>query len=413
MCLVALVVAGWGGYLHARHLTHEPTPAAIAAVPTATVHTGALERTIRLGGQTSARRWAGITVRRFRGQFEMGMSGLVLTKLTPGGTLVRAGDLVAELDSESMRAAIDDLKASMDQSQLDVEQQKAQQNVDWQSFQQTVRSDKAEADQVVLDNGAAEVKTAVDQELLRLAVEEAEARYKQELKSLDFEKVALEAATRASEIEHERQRRQYERSLNDLQALTFRAPIDGMVVLQSVERSGGTEAQYAVGDQVNPGRSFMRVVDTSSMQLEAAASEAEACELRVGQEATVTLDAFPDLRFHGRVYSVGAIARPSRFESFYVRTVPVLIQIQGQSPRLLPDMSGAADALLGREVNRPLVPLAALNGESGHYFVYVLNGRSFEKRTVEVGLRNATQAAVLSGLKDGDRVALAKPPGSS
>lgn len=339
----------------------------------------------------------------------MGMSGLVLTKLLPAGTLVKAGEVVAELNGEDLRTSIDDLKAGLEQAQIDVAQQRAQQALDWDSLQQTVRSGEAAAEQAKLDFGAAEVKTASDQEILRLDMEEAEARYRQQLKSLDFEKTSLEASARAAEIELQRQRLVYERSLGDLKALTFYAPMDGMVILQNVERSGGTTALYAAGDQVYPGRTFMRIVDTSSMQVEALASQAETAELRVGQQAEVSLDALPGGKFSAKIYSLGAIARPRMLESYYVRTVPVSLQIQGRDPRLLPSMSASADVTLGREENRLLVPLEALQEESGHCFVYVKTSQGFEKRSVEAGLRGATQAAILSGLKEGDLVALSRP----
>ena len=73
-------------------------------------------------------------------------------------------------------------------------------------------------------------------------------------------------------------------------------------------------------------------------------------------------------------------------------------------------MSGAADISLGREENQPLVPLEALQAEGDRYFVYLQNRQRLEKRYVEVGLRGTTDAAIHSGLKKGDRVALSRPP---
>jgi macrolide-specific efflux system membrane fusion protein len=385
--------------------------AAVAAVvPTAVVQEGTLERTLRLTGQTSARNYASITVTRFRGQPGMGQSGLVLTQLAPGGSMVKTGDVIAQLDDEQIRTVLDNMQANILQAQLSLSTMKASQQLDWLTLEQTVRSRKAAYDQALLDYKAGEVKTSIEQELLKLSLDEAEAAYAQQQKALPFKKTSLEANLRISELALKRQELVYQRTLNDQRSYTFRAPMDGLVVLQTLERSGGTQAQYSVGDTVNPGRSFMKIVDTSSMQLEATASQAETSELRVGQEATVSLDAYPGLTFHGKVYSVGALARASMFESYYVRTVPVNIQISGQDSRLLPDMSGAADIVLGRAENKVLVPLEALREENGQYFVYLKNGLRFEKRFVQVGLKNDTHAAVVSGLKAGDEVALAAPP---
>jgi HlyD family secretion protein len=409
LILIGVMLAGWGAYLLANRPIQTQKAAALEMVPTAVVGSGTLEQTLRLTGQTSARRYASIIVARFRGQPGMGR-GLVLTKLTPGGTVVKTGDVVAELDSEDMLNTIDDLKANIDQTVLNLDRQKAQLALDWQNLEQTLRSSKADLDRATLDYKKADVLTPIEQEILRLAMEEADAQYKQQQASLEFKKISQDAQLRMAEMGLQRQQLRYERSLNDLKGFTFRAPMDGLVVLQSVERSGGTTAQYAVGDSVNPGRAFMKIVDTSSMQIEARASQAETTALRVGQPARITLDAFPGLDLDGTVYSVGAMARPSTFESFYVRSVPVNILIKGQDPRLIPDLSAAAGILLGRESGKVLVPLEAVQTEGNRCFVYVRRALRFEKRYIEVGLRSGTQAAVLSGLNEGERVAMSVPP---
>ena len=411
LLVACLMLAGWAAYVYAKRPAQTKRTAAIEAVPTALIRTGSVQRSLRISGQMSARNYASIIVTRFRGWLPLGGSGiLVLTKLADGGTIVKTGDVVAELDPEDLLHVIFDTKLNNEVAEFGLEQLKAQQALDWESLQQTVRSAKANFDRAALDFKKAEVQTPIEQEFLRLALEEAEAVYEQELFSLDYKKISLAATLRTTELRLERQRQSFERTLDDLKAFTFRAPMDGMVVLQSLERSGGTTAQYSVGDAVNPGRSIMKIADTSSMQLDALANQAETSVLRVGQPATVSLDAFPGLTFPGKVYSVGALARPSRMESYYVRTVPVVVEIKGQHPRLLPDMSGSADILLGSEENKPLIPLDAIRLEGDQAFAFVRVGSGFEKRHIEVGVRSGTEAAVLSGLQAGDRVALSVPP---
>ncbi len=411
LLLACLMLAGWAAYLYAKRPAQTKRTAAIEAVPTALIRTGSVQQSLRISGQMSGRNYASIIVTRFRGWLPLGGSGiLVLTKLADGGTIVKTGDVVAELDPEDLLHVIFDTKLNNEVAEFDLEKLKAQQTLDWESLQQSVRSAKANFDRAALDFKKAEVQTPIEQEFLRLALEEAEAVYEQELFSLDYKKISLAATMRTTELRLERQRLSFERTLDDLKTFTFRAPMDGMVVLQSLERSGGMTAQYSVGDAVNPGRSIMKIVDTSSMQLDALANQAETSELRVGQPATVSLDAFPGLTFPGKVYSVGALARPSGMESYYVRTVPVVVEIKGQHPRLLPNMSGAADILLGSEANKPLIPLEAIRSEGGKAFAFVRVGSGFEKRHIEVGVRSGTEAAVLSGLQAGDRVALSVPP---
>ncbi len=413
LVLIALVVVSVAAYSFASRSSPDRSSQVVASVPTAVVKVGTVQKTIRLAGQTAARKYASLVVTRFRGQPGMGASGLVLTKLADPGTMVKTGDVVAELDTENILISLDDMQANIEQAKLDIERLKAQQALDYQTLEQTIRSARAAYEQAALDYKKAEVLTPVEQEILRLNLEEAEARYKQQLAALDYQKASMAAQLRVSEINLERQQLRYERTLNDLKACTFRAPMDGMVVLQTVERSGGTMAQYTVGDSVNPGRSFMKIIDPSSMQVEASANQAEAEQLRIGQPATVTLDAFPDVALPGKIYSLGAMARASRFESYYVRSIPVVIEIQGSDRRLLPDMSAAADIVVGKAENLPVVPFQAVHSEDGRYYVFVKNATGFEKRYVEVALVGDTEVAVKEGLQAGEQVALTTPPGVS
>ena len=145
------------------------------------------------------------------------------------------------------------------------------------------------------------------------------------------------------------------------------------------------------------------------MQLEARANQTETSEIRVGQPATVSLDAFPELPFPGKVYSIGAMAMQGQRESYYVRTVPLTVQIKGEDSRLIPDLSGAAEIVLGRRENALIIPLRTVHSEGGRDFVFLKTATGFEKRQVEVGLEGATDVAVVSGLAAGDEVALTAP----
>jgi multidrug efflux pump subunit AcrA (membrane-fusion protein) len=76
--------------------------------------------------------------------------------------------------------------------------------------------------------------------------------------------------------------------------------------------------------------------------------------------------------------------------------------VQGNDPRLLPDLSAAMDLDLGTENNVLVVPYQSIGTEAGHSFVWVQSSGGFEKRTVKVGRRNDLNAVVESGLAEGD-----------
>ncbi|MGQ9635453.1 MAG: efflux RND transporter periplasmic adaptor subunit [Bryobacteraceae bacterium] len=398
------VLAGGAVYLLADRPSGGMKPAQLAAIPTAEVRIGSIERTIRVSGQISARRYADIKVPQQRGR---GSGSLTLLRLIEGGVQVKQGDVVAQLDPEYLLQQIDDFEDTLNQSEANLRTLKARQAVDWENLQQTVRSAKAARDRAAHDYSAAEVKTEVEREILRLALEEAEATYKQQLEALPLKQISFECDLRTQEINYQQQLRRRERLRNDLKNYTFAAPMDGLVVIQTFTRPGSSDlVQYQVGDQVQPGQVILKIVDTSTMQLEAQANQTEASQLRVGQPAKVTLDAFPELEFSGRVSRVGAMAIQGWRENYYIRTVPVVVEIHGSDPRLIPDMTGAATIRVAYKENALLVPLSALRTEGEKSYVRVRTANGFERREVAVGMKNPLEAEILSGLRAGERVAL-------
>ena len=380
-----------------------------ASVPTITVSLGSLERTVMVAGPTSARNYAVIKVPAQRGR---GGGALTLTKLIDGGTEVKKGDVIAQLDPESLLQQIDDFEDTISNSEAMLRTRKAQQAVDMERLLQTVRSAKAQLDRAAADYRAAEVKTDIERQLLKLALDEEQATYDQQLKSLPFRQISIDCDLRSQEISYAQLLKRRERLHNDLKNYTFTAPMDGMVVIQTFTRQGSSDmTQYKLGDEVSPGQAFVKIVDTASMQVEARANQTESGEIRVGQPAVVSLDAFPGVKFKGRVYSLGAIAVQgmSMGTSYFVRAVPVTIEVQGRDPRFIPDLSGSAEIRVGHKESVIVLPREVLHVEAGKKFVYVRSGKGFEKREVRTGLESSTQIEIASGLKVGEQVALASP----
>jgi HlyD family secretion protein len=372
-------------------------------VRTAGVTSGPLARVVRVAGQTSARNFASIMVPVFRGP-DSGRD-LTLMKVAKAGSFVKKGDAVAELDAQALKDHIDDVNDQVAQAENDVLKKKAEQDVEWESLQQSLRVAKADRDKTKLDFSAAEVKTEVERELLKLAADEAEAAYKELQGDLANKKAADRAEVRILQITVQKQQIHRNNHVGDLKKFTMKAPMDGLVVMSQTFR-GGEMKQIQEGDQVYPGMQFMKIVDTRSMQMEASVSQADASELRVGQVATVGLDAFPGLQFSGKIYSIGAMAVKGMWDTYYIRNVPVRIAIGGSDSRLIPDLSAWAHVHLDLQENATIVPTEAVRSEGGQTVVFVKRDKGFEKRPVALGLRTTTQVAVLTGLRPGEQVAL-------
>jgi len=395
-----VVVLGWLGYRQWVKQTAAPS-AAVPAFRTAKAVQGVLQRTLRVSGQTSARNYASITIPLLRGPDSR--DNLTLLTLAKSGSLVRKGDLILSVDTQTAQDHIDDVTDMVRQAHNDIEKRRAEQAIEWDQLQQSLRVAKADLDGWTLEAGAIELRTPIDKELIELQVEESAARYKQLQEDLASKKIAHAAELRILEITSERQERHLDRHVTDIKRLTIHAPMDGLAVMESIWR-GQEMAQVQEGDLVTPGQRIMKIVDPTNMQIEGTVNQAEIGDLRVGAPAHIGVDAFPGAKFKGKVYSIGALATGSWRAGNYVRNVPVKVVIDGSDPRVIPDLSAWADVIVEQKDDATIVPLSAIQNEDGQSFVLVKSGMGFAKRPVKVGLANTTHAAITEGVNPGDEV---------
>lgn len=404
--VVAVVAAIVATYLLRLKPQQRPGAGTAVGIRTSKVAVGSLVRTIRVSGISSARNFAALSIPVFMGPDSR--SNLTILKLAKGGSMVKKGEVVASLDPQNIRDHLDDTKDEVEQAELNVKKREAEQGVDWGSLQQTLKIARANLDKAGLDDRAGEVKTEVERELLRLNLEEAQATYKQREADLSATRAGHQSELRILGIAQQRTQIHLDRHLTDIVRFEIKAPMAGLVVMQQIFRSGEM-AQIQEGDQVSPGQALMKIVDPASMQVEASISQSQSSNLRIGQAATVGLDAFPELRLKGRVYSMGALATRGFRESYFVRSVPVRVILESADPRVIPDLSAWADIEVERADNVLVAPREAVHAENGQAVVFVKKADGFEKRNVALGLGNHVRVAVLEGLTAGEEVALSRP----
>ncbi|MBL8215867.1 MAG: HlyD family efflux transporter periplasmic adaptor subunit [Bryobacterales bacterium] len=400
-----LIVAGsWFGYQRWQQMQRDSAQRSVAAaIRTGKVTTGMFVRTIRVAGTTAARQYANITAPRLRG-FES-RNQMELLRIVKNGTWVKPGQELAQVDPGAMVDHVDDIKSTITQSESDVKKRIAEQMVELESLEQTLRVAKSSVDKAKLELQAAEVRTDIERELLKLSFDESEARYKQSQLDMPQKKIVQGAEIKILGFTKERHVRHRNRHENDIRAYTVNSPMEGLVVLSSQWR-GGEMTQVQQGDQLNPGQPLMKVVNPKSMQVEANINQAESTDMRIGQEATIGIDAFTGLQLKGKIYSIGALAVGGWRQNYYIRTVPVKLDILTVDNRVIPDLSAFADVAVESKADATMVPLGAVRDEDGKKVVYVKKGEGFEKRPVTLGSANNTHAVVMAGLTAGEEVRL-------
>ena len=171
--------------------------------------------------------------------------------------------------------------------------------------------------------------------------------------------------------------------------MTFTSPANGYVI----------EKQAIAGMRVMPGQTLYKIADLSVVWVEADIYEREMSLLRVGQSASVTLDAYPGEMFPGRaVYIYPYVEEQSR-------TVKVRLQFSNPRGRLKPGMFANVELqTAGRTALTVPVDAVLDSGTQQVVFIAEDEGR-FTPRPVKIGIRLSDRVEILDGVKEGEQVA--------
>jgi HlyD family secretion protein len=333
---------------------------------------------------------------------------LVLLKLVAPGIRVKTGDVVAEFDPTNQLQRLDDYKDSAVQQENTVKKMLANLAAVKEAHDQTVRTAKSDWDKALLDLKTKEVRSEIDAEKFRLTAEENEARYKQLIAESALVDESQRALIRSSELNRDQSKLEMARAEANVKKMTIKAPMDGIVVLNTTTRNGEF-GQIREGDVVAAGQPFMTIVDPSTMVLNAGVNQVDAEKLRLGMKATIHIDAYPDVELPGTLIGIGALAKASAFRARYVGEIPIRLKIDHMDARVIPDLTGSAEIVLGSELNTMVVPRSAVFAENNESYVFVQGPEGWARRKVETGLPNHTSVAIKSGLQKGDVVALQRP----
>ncbi|MBV8519688.1 MAG: efflux RND transporter periplasmic adaptor subunit [Acidobacteria bacterium] len=197
----------------------------------------------------------------------------------------------------------------------------------------------------------------------------------------------------------------------DLERTTIVSPIDGKVVQLNAH-----EGEVVVtGTMNNPGSVIAVIADLSEILVEAEVGETEVVGIRVGQEASIKVDAVADKEYRGHVVEIGSSAEVRQGAGSGVRYFDVKVAIDNSDERLRPGMTSQVSIVTSSAPNAVSVPIQAVlerttSGDEDDEnapkkkVVYLATGNKAKQVDVQTGISDATHVVVLSGINAGDAV---------
>lgn len=318
------------------------SPAHHQSVPSASNTPG---RVLRLKGTTEAVQSRAMLAPVLEGQQ---VNTLTIIRLLPAGTRVKQGDLLAEFDRQTQMRDFFDKQAEYRKLLDQVVQEQAKESAARAKDETELKQAEDNLRKAELEIQRAEIVSKIDAEKNQENLDEAKATFDQLRETFDLKRKAAQAGIRILEIQRDRTQQTMQHAQSNADLMQLRAPIDGVVVLNTIWKQG-TMGEVQEGDQVEPGMPFMQVVNPAAMQVRVLVNQQDFPSLHIGQTAKVRLDAYPELIFPAKVEQLAPIGENGSF-SQKVRVFAVVVSIQGNDPKLMPDLSAAVDVDMSSQV---------------------------------------------------------------
>ncbi|HSP17517.1 MAG TPA: efflux RND transporter periplasmic adaptor subunit [Thermoanaerobaculia bacterium] len=197
------------------------------------------------------------------------------------------------------------------------------------------------------------------------------------------------------------------------------APMDGVVLTKNVQVG---ESITSGVSSFNAGTVLFTVADVAKMIVKAGVNEVDIGKIRVGMPVKVTLDAYPKVKFEGRI---DRIAPAVRIDD-KVRVFDVEIRLDAQGRELRSGMTANIEVSGEKKEKVLTVPVESVFQRDDSEVIYVKKKVDpktaqpkkgdkeawktfFERRTVSTGLADNSRVEILKGLKPGEEVALEDP----
>ncbi len=308
------------------------------------------------------------------------VSGTVAQIYVDYNSVVKKGDLLAELDPSLFQANVDQSTAKLNNAQASYAKASSTLNYkrnNYQRYQHLYEKNYVSKDEVEL----------------------ALSNYQQ-----------AQAEVSAASAEVSAARATLDNNLTNLRYSKIVSPVDGTVISRAVDVGQTVAASF------NTPTLFEVAEDLTQMQIETSVSEADIGKVKVGQKAMYTLDGYQDRKFEGTVTQV----RLASTTTNNVVTYAVIVSVDNSEGLVIPGMSANVSIVTNEVKNALCVPPQALK------FTPETNGKKYEKQgiwlqtksglqryDIELGVSDENHTQIISKeIKVGDKVVVSSSGGN-
>ncbi|HEU4586068.1 MAG TPA: HlyD family efflux transporter periplasmic adaptor subunit [Gemmatimonadaceae bacterium] len=329
-----------------------------------------------------------------------------ISSIIPEGTIVKEGDIVAQLDRSTIAAKVAEVSLALQKAEAQYTQAQLDSTLTLSQARDQIHNLELALEEARLTKEQSTYEAPTIRRQADISLEKAQRALAQA--KLDYKTKTGQAVAKMAEVstEVERQRNKLKLVQDVAQGFTIRAPAPGMVIY--VKEWNGKKR--GTGSPVSPwDPSVATLPDLTHMESVTYVNEIDVRKVAVGQPVTISLDADPSKQLTGKVISVANVGeqRPNNDAKVF----EVKVEVEQADTTLRPGMttSNAIETLALHDVLS--VPLEAVVIQDSVPYVYKVSGPRVVRQEVETGVMNENEIVIARGLSAGDQVLLDPPVG--
>ena len=327
-----------------------------------------------------------------------------IASLVPEGTIVKEGDVVAELDRTQIGTRVTELTTSLQKAQAVFEQAELDSTLNLSKAREELKTMELALEEMRLAKEQAVYEAPTVKRKAEIDYEKAERALAQGRKDIVTKTSQAQAKMREVGAERDRFSNQMKIVQDVMMGYSIKSPAAGMVIYEK-EWNG---KKRTAGSQIWGGDPTVATLpDLSQMESQTYVNEIDIRKVSVGQPVELTLDSDPSKKFLGKITHVANVGEQRPNTDAKVFEVKVLLTQSDTTLR--PGMTTSNKIETARIPNVLFIPIEAVSTDSGVTVVYKKSGASVVKQEIETGTTSDDEIVVLRGVEEGDRVLLATP----
>lgn len=332
----------------------------------------------------------------------------IITFLIDDGTYIDEGDVVCILEDNNRKTIHDNLVIQLETAEAELSKVKADLLMQYALLEAQVKSNEADTEIAHLDSLQLQFATPTQRRIKELELERAlieKNKFESKLEALE---IINQSEVRKLELNIQQLTNRLASAKTLLDALTIRSPREGLAVISNSRMTG---EKLKVGDNVWNNMPLITIPEVSKMKVKMMASELDFRQINENDSVSFSFDAMPDNIAYGKIIKKLPVGQPYKRDS---KVKFFEVEASVDSALTVPDPGFTANCRVFIKQVRDtiVVPQIAIYDEDSLKVVYVKKNKKYEMRQVTTGLSSSKESIISDGLKQGEVIALIKPPQS-